>query len=408
MADARLSGKTVCIVDDDALVRKNISIQLSQHAIRVLEATDGPALSGLIDRYKIDCILMDINLIDENGLLVQAQLRDRFIDVPPVIILSANDNQRTIIKAFRTGVSDYLIKNGLKIEELLETLRSAMERREKDQAVRGELDHLKRRSLLDEGTGLYRREAIDEVLAGLMKAPVQLRKAFAIVLIRIDQYDWVTERAGQVAARDVVRAFTARLRDSVRGMDICGRYDAKTFIYAVDTGVSRNKIEGLVARLDTALRFNLDLDVMSLGISASFGVAFYPEDAADPVALTRFAETELGDPGRGAHGSNGSAPFGEATTQGGEVRVGERRSVKRHRVFKQGKIIVDGGKTVLDCTVRDLSETGARLRLSGMLVVPSNFDLLVVGSGSSRPVHRVWQRSNELGVAFVTPVPALQ
>jgi hypothetical protein len=37
----------------------------------------------------------------------------------------------------------------------------------------------------------------------------------------------------------------------------------------------------------------------------------------------------------------------------------ERRTMSRHRTFKAGKIVLNEGQSVVDCTVRNVSETGA-------------------------------------------------
>ncbi len=396
MSELSLSGRTVCIVDDDELVRNLISVQLSQHAINVLDAANSSELFGLMKSRHIDCILMDFDLASENGLFVQDQLRDRFTHVPPIIMLSAVDNQRTIIKAFRTGVSDYLLKRGLRIEELLQSLRSAIERRDEDDTFKGELERLKRQSVFDEVTGFYRREAIEDMLASLAKAPVKTRKAFAVLLIRVNQFDRVSAQAGQAAGQRVIRAFASRLRKSVRNVDVCGRFDASTFIYLVDTSATRQEMVAHVERLDTELRFSLDLETMSLGLSASFGMALYPAVAAEPISLILCAEGELDR----ASTAGGYAP---GTSEAGETciaRTVDRRGGPRHRVFKGGKIIFNGGQSVVDCAVRDLSEGGARLRLAGTFTLPPSFDLLVVGSGTARPAQRVWQHGDEIGVAF--------
>ena len=102
-------------------MRKSIALQLARHGVRAVEAADSAELFALMGGGTIDCILMDVHLAAENGLFVLAQLRERFIDSPPVVVLSVSDNPRTIIKAFRVGVSDYLIKTGLREEELLQT-----------------------------------------------------------------------------------------------------------------------------------------------------------------------------------------------------------------------------------------------------------------------------------------------
>jgi hypothetical protein len=79
----------------------------------------------------------------------------------------------------------------------------------------------------------------------------------------------------------------------------------------------------------------------------------------------------------------------------------ERRRAPRRRVLKAGKIIfgrLTGG--AIDCTILDVSDTGAKLR-AGVFDVPDTFRLLIVSEGVAIPVKRVWQDGDLVGVYFV-------
>ncbi len=53
------------------------------------------------------------------------------------------------------------------------------------------------------------------------------------------------------------------------------------------------------------------------------------------------------------------------------------RTADRRRVLKAGTIAYNQRYSTLPCTVRDLSATGARLRISDVALVPTHFDLLI-------------------------------
>ena len=54
----------------------------------------------------------------------------------------------------------------------------------------------------------------------------------------------------------------------------------------------------------------------------------------------------------------------------------ERRRVPRHRTLKSGKIVVQSGRWVVDCTVRNLSALGALLAVKSLAAIPEKFDLV--------------------------------
>jgi hypothetical protein len=75
----------------------------------------------------------------------------------------------------------------------------------------------------------------------------------------------------------------------------------------------------------------------------------------------------------------------------------ERRSAQRHRTLKAGKIILQGA-SVLDCTIRNLSATGASLAVPNAATVPAEFELRF--DGDTRHCKVAWRRPDRLGVKF--------
>ena len=62
---------------------------------------------------------------------------------------------------------------------------------------------------------------------------------------------------------------------------------------------------------------------------------------------------------------------------------------------------ITGAGRSMDCVVRDISATGARLRVPDATAVPPQFELLLKQSGEYRPAHVRWRRKGEVGVSFM-------
>jgi hypothetical protein len=76
----------------------------------------------------------------------------------------------------------------------------------------------------------------------------------------------------------------------------------------------------------------------------------------------------------------------------------EHRIAPRRRVLKAGSISFGGG--TFDCTVRNISETGAALEVVTPLFIPDKFTLIVPSDGLSRACGVVWRRERRIGVTF--------
>jgi hypothetical protein len=76
----------------------------------------------------------------------------------------------------------------------------------------------------------------------------------------------------------------------------------------------------------------------------------------------------------------------------------EKRATPRHRVFKRGTIAFGGG--AIDCTVRNLSETGARIEVACQVGLPPSFMLVIETDRFIRRCRSVWSADQRIGVAF--------
>ena len=113
----------ILIIDDEDQIRKLLDITLRAHNYSVIEAAT--AKEGLIhaSNHPPELIILDLGLPDKDGLSVLQELRQWHTN--PIIILSVQKEEETIIKALDSGANDYLTKpwrNG----ELLARIRSAL------------------------------------------------------------------------------------------------------------------------------------------------------------------------------------------------------------------------------------------------------------------------------------------
>ena len=80
-----------------------------------------------------------------------------------------------------------------------------------------------------------------------------------------------------------------------------------------------------------------------------------------------------------------------------------RRGARRSRVLKDGKIVTLNNWSVVDCCVKDWSDTGARLKCADQLAVPNEFRLVLPGANTIRDVRVVWRREDYLVIEFTSP-----
>jgi hypothetical protein len=80
--------------------------------------------------------------------------------------------------------------------------------------------------------------------------------------------------------------------------------------------------------------------------------------------------------------------------------VSQRRVTGRAKTLKSAKIIFNKKQSVIDCFVRDLSPTGAKLSLGDLTAVPRTFTL-ELHDGTRMECERVRTMGKEIGVRFL-------
>ncbi|MGC5777871.1 PilZ domain-containing protein [Methylobacterium sp. NFXW15] len=78
----------------------------------------------------------------------------------------------------------------------------------------------------------------------------------------------------------------------------------------------------------------------------------------------------------------------------------EQRRQPRLRVLLKGRIHFNNGSSSIDCLVRDMSTTGARLLLSETATLPEKFDLYIPQKERTYRAQLRWRREDGIGVTF--------
>jgi hypothetical protein len=83
----------------------------------------------------------------------------------------------------------------------------------------------------------------------------------------------------------------------------------------------------------------------------------------------------------------------------------ERRPATRRRVIWRGRGVHVGGGYDFECTIRDFSDTGARIAVRGAPMIPSHFYLVNVTTRTVHEVKVVWNDGKLLGLRFLQSFP---
>lgn len=110
LCDREKIRQLILIVDDSELNRTLLSEMLKDD-FRILEASNGRECLDALEQYGmgISLVLLDINMPVMDGFEVLVQMnRNHWIEDIPVVMISSDDTESNIKRAYDMGVSDYI------------------------------------------------------------------------------------------------------------------------------------------------------------------------------------------------------------------------------------------------------------------------------------------------------------
>jgi two-component system, OmpR family, KDP operon response regulator KdpE len=117
------TGARVLVVDDEPGIVRAVQTNLVRHDYHVETAATGQAALETYNRVRPDLVLLDLGLVDMDGLDVLRAIRQRANT--PVVVLSAREAEGDKVIALDLGADDYLTKP-FGVNELLARVRVAL------------------------------------------------------------------------------------------------------------------------------------------------------------------------------------------------------------------------------------------------------------------------------------------
>lgn len=108
-----MEARQIVLVDDHVIVRnglKELIEKLGDYKVSGEYDNGYALLAAFPQKINPSLIILDLNMPGMNGEQVMEEMNSRKINIP-VLILTLNDDQNTIVKLFRLGARGYLQKN---------------------------------------------------------------------------------------------------------------------------------------------------------------------------------------------------------------------------------------------------------------------------------------------------------
>lgn len=172
--------KNILIIDDNPEDREVIKRYLQKGNLKerfsytLQESSTIKEALGIMDQQIPDCVVLDYVLPDMNGIEALAVFRERYQRSVCVILLTGSGNEEVVVKAFRSGVMDYLQKGHFAPSDICHAIEVAIQRREiRDELKQKRLELKKSNESLVEANQLL-RERQQELIRMQLKTSIAM------------------------------------------------------------------------------------------------------------------------------------------------------------------------------------------------------------------------------------------
>ncbi|MQT95711.1 putative bifunctional diguanylate cyclase/phosphodiesterase [Pseudomonas helleri] len=308
---------TLLIVDDDEGIRKLLAIMLEDQGYQTLSAPSGEMALAMVARQPPDLILLDAMMPGMDGYQVARHIKANVATANiPIIMLSGLSEQSARLSGLEAGAEEVLSKPvvndelWLKVRNLLRLkafgdhqvvhtlmLEQQLQKRtidvERFRSAMGSDERLLKMANYDPLTGLPNRNLFYTTLQmGLTQAELRGWQ-LAVCTVDLNDFKSFNDVWGHLIGDQVLAEFCRRLSNCLNVTDTLGRMDGHELALILMIRKGQTGPKQIVDRIREVLREPFRVQEQDVTMTASMGLALYPDDGADAEGLIKQASTAM-------------------------------------------------------------------------------------------------------------------
>ena len=284
------------LIDDNDLDRQAIirTFKKAEWNIQITQASS--ANSGLqeFEADDFDAVLLDYRLPDMDGLdTLRLLVRHPNHHAAIIILTGAMENDELEQKCIEAGAQDVLFKSDISHKHLTRAIVHARTRHLLERELFESHQRLRTLAENDSLTGLANRYYFDESLRTAIPRANRLNDKLALLFLDLDNFKIINDSMGHDAGDQLLKEVAKRLLHVVRNGDVVCRLGGDEFAILAHNFESQERIVQLAERILEELRPPFTIKNSEQFISASIGVATYPDAGEDSGDMLKAADLAM-------------------------------------------------------------------------------------------------------------------
>ena len=233
-------------------------------------ATSGPVGLAAAAKAPPDLILLDVMMPGMDGFEVCRRLKaDPVLQAIPVIFITATTDRNAEEMGLALGAVDYISKP-IKVEIAKLRIRNLLER----EALRRQLERIAHYDVL---TKLPNRALLSDRMNQAMLQAQRRNDKLAVVFLDLDGFKTVNDTHGHEAGDFLLVTLAERMQEALRDSDTLARFGGDEFVTVLPDLATITSCTPVLTRLLQAAAQPVQYGQLTLQVSASLGVSFYPQ-----------------------------------------------------------------------------------------------------------------------------------
>lgn len=279
--DAGVADEKILVVDHEQAARRRLVKLVGQLGFRPAEASSGEeALKKLRDDDDYAVVLLDLQGLGRHAAKFVAQV----VDPQPEhsVILLAPPGSAEAAAALKRGAHSAISKP-VQPGDLEIGLRNGVERY-----------HLRHETLQDDLTGVLNRRYLDRYLGEEIERARRYKHPFSVLFFDLDHLKLINDQYGHLSGSRVLVEVVGVIQAKLRRADKIFRFGGDEFSVSLPETDRRGAVQ-TAHRLRRAIRAHRfrPVEGAEASLTASFGVATYPDDGETGEALLRHADEAM-------------------------------------------------------------------------------------------------------------------
>ena len=282
----REEGHSILIVDDDRSMRLALKNVFALEDYQIEEAGNGMHAISMCQRKMPDLVLMDAMMPEVDGFTACERIRS----LPggadtPVLMITALENEESIVKAFASGATDFIPKP-IHFAVLKQRVSRLIQANKVEQ-------HVKKLAYHDPLTGLPNRTNLMQQLRLMVNRATIEEEKVAILFLDLDRFKLINDTLGHDAGDILLKAVSERIGRCVRNQDFVARLGGDEFTVVLE-GVTGKEVAAKIAEkiCDTLSQPFVFLQ-QKMFVTTSIGISMFPDDGEDIGSLMKHADSAM-------------------------------------------------------------------------------------------------------------------